>query len=197
MSIILIRKENMIRQKYKYNTKQFQLGMLYEEKETVRSPYSKLRDMVLGQNDFTKKQKDILQISARYTREPDVSGKNENEYWRYCIESNVPLLPVFFVSLAKAFLETNNYKEKLDERVLKFSNTKSRKKVDLSPWKKITKLVLNTKNKVNIAIIGKYVELKDAYKSLDEALTHGGIDNNLKVNLLRFESDYLKPSDLA
>ena len=115
LSIVLIRKENMIRQKYKYNTKQFQLGMLYEEKETVRSPYSKLRDMVLGQNDFTKKQKDILQISARYTREPDVSGKNENEYWRYCIESNVPLLPVFFVSLAKAFLETNNYKDKLDE----------------------------------------------------------------------------------
>ena len=40
---------------------------------------------------------------------------------------------------------------------------------------KINKLVLNTKNKVNIAIIGKYVELKDAGKSLDEALTHGGI----------------------
>ena len=38
------------------------------------------------------------------------------------------------------------------------------------------------KNSVNIAIIGKYVELKDAYKSLDEALTHGGIANNLKVN---------------
>ena len=53
-------------------------------------------------------------------------------------------------------------------------------------------MVLNTKNTVNIAIIGKYVELKDAYKSLDEALTHGGIDNNLKVNLIRIESDKLK-----
>ena len=57
-------------------------------------------------------------------------------------------------------------------------------------------MVLNTKNKVNIAIIGKYVELKDAYKSLDEALTHGGIANNLKVNLVRIESDFLKPSDI-
>ena len=87
-------------------------------------------------------------------------------------------------------------KEKLDERVLKYFNIKSKKKVDLNPWKKITNLVLKTKDKVNIAIIGKYVELKDAYKSLDEALTHGGIANNLKVNLVRLESDYLKPSEI-
>ena len=73
---------------------------------------------------------------------------------------------------------------------------KSRKKVNLLPWKKITQLVLNTTNKVNIAIIGKYVELKDAYKSLDEALTHGGIANNLKVNLIRIESDFLKPNEI-
>ena len=87
-------------------------------------------------------------------------------------------------------------KEKLDERVLKYFNIKSKKKVDLEPWKKITNLVLKTKDKVNIAIIGKYVELKDAYKSLDEALTHGGIANKLKVNLVRLESDYLKLSEI-
>ena len=80
--------------------------------------------------------------------------------------------------------------------MLKYFNIKSKKKVDLNPWKKITNLVLKTKNKVNIAIIGKYVELKDAYKSLDEALTHGGIANNLKVNLVRLESDYLKKSEI-
>ncbi len=87
-------------------------------------------------------------------------------------------------------------KEKLDERVLKFFNIKSRKKVNLLPWKKITRLVLNTKSKVNIAIIGKYVELKDAYKSLDEALMHGGIANNIKVNLVRIESDFLRTSEI-
>ncbi len=87
-------------------------------------------------------------------------------------------------------------KEKLDERVLKFFKIYSRKKVNLAPWKKITQSILNNKNKVKIAIIGKYVELKDAYKSLDEALTHGGIANNLKVNLIRIESDYLKPKDV-
>ncbi|MDA7715615.1 CTP synthase [Pelagibacteraceae bacterium] len=87
-------------------------------------------------------------------------------------------------------------KEKLDERVLRFFKIKSKKKVNLSPWKKITYAVLNNKRKINVAIIGKYVELKDAYKSLDEALTHGGIANNLKVNLVRIESDFLKPKDI-
>ena len=88
------------------------------------------------------------------------------------------------------------YNEKLDKQVLKFFKLKPRKKVNLNPWKKITKSILNTKKIVNIAIIGKYVNLKDAYKSLDEALIHGGISNNIKVNLVRVESDKLKPSEI-
>jgi CTP synthase len=87
-------------------------------------------------------------------------------------------------------------KEKLDQQVLDYFKIKSRKKANLAPWKKITKIVLTSKQSVNIAIIGKYVNLKDAYKSLDEALTHGGIKNNLQVNLVRIESDNLNPADV-
>ena len=58
-------------------------------------------------------------------------------------------------------------------------------------------ILLNTKKQVNIAIIGKYVNLKDAYKSLDEALAHGGIYNNIKVKLERIESDKLKPNQIS
>ena len=87
-------------------------------------------------------------------------------------------------------------KENLDKQVLDYFNMKSRKKVNLNPWKKITKTVLLTKKSINIAIIGKYVDLKDAYKSLDEALTHGGIYNNLKVNLIRIDSEKLKISEI-
>jgi len=88
------------------------------------------------------------------------------------------------------------YNEKLDKQVLKYFKLKPRKKVNLLPWKKITQTVLNTKKIVNIAIIGKYVNLKDAYKSLDEALIHGGISNNVKVNLIRIESDKLKSNQI-
>ena len=87
-------------------------------------------------------------------------------------------------------------KEKLDKIVLKYFKLKSKKNVNLNPWKKITNIVLRTKPKVNIGLIGKYVNLKDAYKSLDEALIHGGIDNNVKVNLIRIESDKLKPNEI-
>ncbi|MDC2997111.1 CTP synthase [Candidatus Pelagibacter sp.] len=88
------------------------------------------------------------------------------------------------------------YNQKLDKQVLKFFKLKPKKKANLNPWKKITKIVLNTKKSVNIAIIGKYVDLKDAYKSLDEALVHGGIANNVKVNLIRIDSDNLKNNEI-
>ena len=88
------------------------------------------------------------------------------------------------------------HKEKLDDRVLSYFNIKSKKIPNLTKWKNITTKVLNTTKEVNIGIIGKYVNLKDAYKSLDEALTHGGIANNLKVNLNRIDSEHLKSQNL-
>ena len=88
------------------------------------------------------------------------------------------------------------FNQKLDKQVLKYFKINSRKRPNLLPWKKITNIVLNTKKVVKIAIIGKYVNLKDAYKSLDEALTHGGISNKVKVNLVRIESDKLKSKEI-
>ena len=74
--------------------------------------------------------------------------------------------------------------------------SKIKKLPNLSKWKKITSSVLNPKKEVNVGIIGKYVNLKDAYKSLDEALIHGGISNNFKVNLTRIDSENLKAEDI-
>ena len=111
---------------------------------------------------------------------------------------NVPIENVIETVDVKTIYEApiSFNKEKLDKQVLKYFKIKSKKNVNLNPWRKITKTVLHTKKFVNIAIIGKYVNLKDAYKSLDEALIHGGIQNNLKVNLIRIESDHLKISDV-
>ncbi len=88
------------------------------------------------------------------------------------------------------------FNQKLDIQVLNYFKLKSKKPANLKPWKKITKIILQNKKQLNIAIIGKYVELKDAYKSLDEALTHGGIENNIKVNLVRIDSEKLKVSEI-
>ena len=89
------------------------------------------------------------------------------------------------------------YNQKLDKQVLKYFEIKSKKKPNLKPWINITSTVLKNNEIINIGIIGKYVNLKDAYKSLDEALTHGGIANNIKVNLIRIESDKLKKNEIS
>ena len=88
------------------------------------------------------------------------------------------------------------HKEKFDDRVLSYFNIKNKKSPNLSKWKNITSKILNPKKDVNIGIIGKYVNLKDAYKSLDEALIHGGISNNVKVNLKRIDSENLGPENI-
>ncbi len=88
------------------------------------------------------------------------------------------------------------HKEKLDARVLSYFKIKNKKLPNLTKWRNITVKVLNPKKNVSIGIIGKYVNLKDAYKSLDEALIHGGISNNLKVNLERIDSENLKPENI-
>ena len=111
---------------------------------------------------------------------------------------NVPIKNVIETVDVRTIYEApiSFHKEKLDDQVLSYFNIKNKKLPDLTKWKNITSKVLNPKKNVNIGIIGKYVNLKDAYKSLDEALIHGGISNNLKVNLKRIDSENLKPENI-
>ena len=112
---------------------------------------------------------------------------------------NIPINRVIETIDVKTIYEApiSFFNEGLDKQVFAYFNIKPRKKINLKPWKEVTKIVTNKNIRtVNIAIVGKYVDLKDAYKSLDEALVHGGIYNNVKINLIRIESDLLKVSDV-
>jgi len=72
--------------------------------------------------------------------------------------------------------------EKLDKKILNIFGLKEKNKANLKIWKNIiTKLSLKRK-KISIAIVGKYVDLKDAYKSLDEALIHGSLSNGVELD---------------
>ena len=72
--------------------------------------------------------------------------------------------------------------EKLDKKILNIFGLKEKNKPNLKIWKDIITKINLKRKKVSIAIVGKYVELKDAYKSLDEALMHGSLDNNVDLN---------------
>lgn len=63
---------------------------------------------------------------------------------------------------------------------------------DLQPWEDICDTIRNPEGEVTIGIVGKYIQLPDAYKSLTEALTHGGIANKVRVNLEWIASDALE-----
>ena len=65
-------------------------------------------------------------------------------------------------------------------------------KADLSDWDEVVENQLNPKHQVTIAMVGKYMELLDAYKSLNEALTHAGIRNQTKVNIRYIDSETLE-----
>ncbi|MFA4993406.1 MAG: CTP synthase [Candidatus Omnitrophota bacterium] len=68
---------------------------------------------------------------------------------------------------------------------------------DLKEWEKgVVNRVLNPKNKVTIAVIGKYIELQDAYKSIYEALIHGGIHNDARVEIKRIDSESLEKTKI-
>jgi len=84
----------------------------------------------------------------------------------------------------------NLHKEGLDDKVIEKLNiwTGAPK---LEKWEKIIKLLKNPVVEITIGLVGKYVDLKESYKSLHEALVHGGIGNNCKVNIKYIESESL------
>ena len=70
------------------------------------------------------------------------------------------------------------------------------KKPDLKDWNRVMQADLNPKGEVNISMVGKYMDLVDAYKSLNEALVHGGIQQELRVNINYVDSELLESSDV-
>ena len=83
---------------------------------------------------------------------------------------------------------------KLDDIVLEKFGLDKRKK-DLKNWERIVKQLKSVKEDVNIVVAGKYTELQDAYKSIYEALVHGGIENNVRVNIIRVKVDNVIDED--
>jgi CTP synthase len=85
--------------------------------------------------------------------------------------------------------------EGLDQEVLDAFGIVDAKKPDLSVWDNIMQRITQPEGEVTIAVVGKYTGLLDAYKSLKEALIHGGIANNVKVNLQWIESEVFENAD--
>lgn len=88
------------------------------------------------------------------------------------------------------------HREGLDELVTKTLALK-KAKADVSGWSHVVKVLRTSTRKPRIAIVGKYVDLKESYKSLHEALVHGGIANNASLELAYVDSERLTEKNLS
>lgn len=88
-------------------------------------------------------------------------------------------------------------KEKLDEIVLEKFGLKGLPKPNLSKWQDFLNKLENPKKEVNIALVGKYVELQDAYKSILESFIHAGAANECKVRITSIHSEFVNEENVA
>ncbi len=89
------------------------------------------------------------------------------------------------------------HKQGLDQAVLDAFQISPAPRPDLSRWEDVYDRIKNTDGEVNIAIVGKYIQLEDAYKSIKEALTHGGMANRIKVNVEWVDAEVFDHEDAA
>ncbi|MCF7792168.1 MAG: CTP synthase [Victivallales bacterium] len=83
-------------------------------------------------------------------------------------------------------------KQRLDHFIIEIFNLRHNE-LDLQKWNKMLNSVINPQNgSIEIAVVGKYISLKDAYKSIYEALYHGGIANDIEVNVRMIEAEELE-----
>jgi len=87
--------------------------------------------------------------------------------------------------------------EKLDAVVLSKLNIPLKKEPNLAKWEKFLFKLKNPKSEVSIVLVGKYVELKDAYKSIIESLAHAGTDISCKVKVKTVHSELIKEKNVA
>lgn len=87
------------------------------------------------------------------------------------------------------------HKEALDDIVCEILNLKP-KSPDISEWTRILKIIQSPKHSCVIGVVGKYVDLKESYKSLHEALVHGGVAHNCKIQIQYIDSERMNKSNL-
>jgi CTP synthase len=89
------------------------------------------------------------------------------------------------------------HEEGLDTQLLRHFGLPHEREPDLTPWQEIVGRLRRPEGEVTIAVVGKYTGLQDAYKSLGEALTHGGIGERVRVNTRWLDAEIFESSDAA
>lgn len=126
--------------------------------------------------------------------EKDLPKDLKNKIGLFC---NIKSDSVFTAKDVKSIYEVPLalHHEGIDEKIIELLNIWTRSP-DLANWKSLVNKIYHLDEEVTIAIVGKYVDLKDSYKSLNEALYHAGVNNNVKTKLKFIDSEELEGKDI-
>ncbi len=135
-----------------------------------------------------------IQPDILVTRTPSALGNELKQ--KIALFCSVPINNIIEAVDVKNIYQVpiNFYNQKMDETVLKQFKLK-KNTADLKKWYNLVNTVDNLKKEINIALVGKYVELHDAYLSVAEALKHAGYKYNLKVNIIWLDAEKLEPKN--
>jgi len=126
---------------------------------------------------------------------------SEAEREKIALFTNVPKKAVITALDAKNSIydiPTMLFEEGLDDLIVEGFGMEDRvHEANLDDWLEVVDRTINTRHEVTVAVVGKYVEHHDAYKSLTEAIAHGGLRQRIKVNIRRIESEDLNNNDLS
>ncbi len=86
--------------------------------------------------------------------------------------------------------------QRIDDYIMKRLGL-PRRPSDLAPWERLVQRLRTAKQHVNIGVVGKYIHLQDAYKSIYEAIRHGGVENDVNVNIQRIDSETITPENVT
>jgi CTP synthase len=127
--------------------------------------------------------------------ERDISQMQLEKIAKMC---SVPIPGVIAAPNAKSIYEVPiiYHQNGLDTQILKFFNLDYKKKPDLSKWLKIKDAIENPIGLINIAIVGKYTEYRDSYKSLLEAIDHASFSFKYKVNIIWINARHITASSI-
>ena len=133
-------------------------------------------------------------IMCRCEKEIDKDAINKISL--FCNVKNKNVIPA--LNASSIYQVPSLYSEAgLDEVLLGELGFKEEKfPLDLTPWEKVVKKIDNTSQEISIGVVGKYTDLKDSYKSLNEAIIHGGLENGTNVNIKWINSEKLKEKEL-
>ncbi|MDR3037684.1 MAG: CTP synthase [Candidatus Adiutrix sp.] len=134
-------------------------------------------------------QPDIIMCRSEELLTPDLKRK-------IALFCDVPLDAVFSAVDVRNIYEVplEYHREGIDTKVARLLRFKGQP--DITPWQKLSERLNNPRQETLIGLVGKYVALGESYKSLHEALTHGGLDSQCRVKIKHVNAEELKPRNL-